>query len=324
MNTTPLDRSLKLRDCYLGSESPRLVELLQANQAPRIRVEAIREISRDSALLVTRRLVVAVAWNSQILGFVDVGHHGWKERDTYWLKVVVDPLWLGYGVGTRLYYHAFNWAVQRKATHIITELNATCKHCLQFARNKQFNVLSRFYELSLDLRSPRLDTLATTRIQDIAPRDVGFVDLMELGDTPEARQGLFSLNRRLVLEGAPMAGFPDYQRFCAQVFHANWYRPSGQVIAVIDEEWVGLCAVGCYAAQSAAYNGYTGVDQRYRNRGIGTALKLLAIRRAKAWGADSIWTNIGVENEPMWHINRKWGYKVESEYLRLRQEVVSP
>jgi len=53
----------------------------------------------------------------------------------------------------------------------------------------------------------------------------------------------------------------------------------------------------------------TGVDNDYRGRGIGLALKLLTHRVAKRYGVKHLVTGNASHNAPMLAINTKLGYK---------------
>ena len=67
-------------------------------------------------------------------------------------------------------------------------------------------------------------------------------------------------------------------------------------------------------------NFITGVLPAYRGRKIAQALKLIAIRYAKARGANYIRTDNDSENAPMLAINRKLGYKSQTGvYLLYKQ-----
>ena len=70
-----------------------------------------------------------------------------------------------------------------------------------------------------------------------------------------------------------------------------------------------MAAVGYFAATNSMYNMVTGVDRAHRGRGVALAIKLLAIRCARRYGAVYIRTHNDSENAPMLAINRKLGYQ---------------
>jgi RimJ/RimL family protein N-acetyltransferase len=98
--------------------------------------------------------------------------------------------------------------------------------------------------------------------------------------------------------------FEEYEQWvCA----AEWFRPEGQLIALDGEQWVGLCALQLLPENQGAFNLITGVLPAYRRRQIAQALKLLAIRYARRYGAMHISTTNDSLNVAMLAINRKLG-----------------
>jgi GNAT superfamily N-acetyltransferase len=68
-------------------------------------------------------------------------------------------------------------------------------------------------------------------------------------------------------------------------------------------------------------NAFTGVERAYRGRKVGLALKLLAIRYARACGASSMLTSNDSRNAPMLAINNKLGYKREPGIYNLERKL---
>jgi len=66
---------------------------------------------------------------------------------------------------------------------------------------------------------------------------------------------------------------------------------------------------------------HTGVLKEYRGRKIALALKLLAIRFARACGATYIRTNNDSQNAPILAINEKLGYKPQQGLFRCLKEL---
>ncbi len=105
-----------------------------------------------------------------------------------------------------------------------------------------------------------------------------------------------------------------YDEFVENVIGASWFRPEGQIFASDGDpakstEWIGLAGVRLLPEKRGAYNLMTGVLRSYRGRKIAQALKLLAIRYAKAQGAIYIRTTNDSLNVPMLAINDKLGYQ---------------
>jgi GNAT superfamily N-acetyltransferase len=147
---------------------------------------------------------------------------------------------------------------------------------------------------------------------------VRFFSLADTGNTLEAREKLYELNRTT---GQDIPGsdptFPPFEDFSRSVFEASWFRADGQILAADGDRWVGLAAVGYNEETRTAYNAFTGVDRDYRGRGLALALKLLAIQRAREYGATSMRTGNDSRNAPILAINRKLGYRPLPGHYRL-------
>jgi hypothetical protein len=63
--------------------------------------------------------------------------------------------------------------------------------------------------------------------------------LADVGDTDEARRRLHSLKT---------------------VCSASWYRPDGQIVAAVGDDWIGMAAIGYFAATNSVYNMFTRVE----------------------------------------------------------------
>jgi RimJ/RimL family protein N-acetyltransferase len=94
------------------------------------------------------------------------------------------------------------------------------------------------------------------------------------------------------------------------VCSSSWYHPDAQFVAIDSHtgEWAAMSAITVFEGSDHAYNLFTGTDVRYRGRKLAQAVKSLALRRARAWGVDTVRTSHNSENETMIAIDTKLGY----------------
>jgi RimJ/RimL family protein N-acetyltransferase len=72
-------------------------------------------------------------------------------------------------------------------------------------------------------------------------------------------------------------------------------------------EWVAMSAISRF--ENHAYNLHTGVDRRYRGRGLAQAVKVTALRYAReVLQVKTVQTHHNTMNLPMIAIDRKFGY----------------
>lgn len=180
-----------------------------------------------------------------------------------------------------------------------------------FAEHRGFAERSHALAMTLDLPTwdDRPYDAIVARLERAGFR---FTSMGALGDTDEAQRKLYALNditdrETMGGDGAPSwASFEDFQQ---SVCRSNWYRPDGQMV-VIDTatgEWAAMSAISRF--DDYAYNLHTGVDRRYRGRGLAQAVKTLALRYARdILQVSTVRTHHNSRNAPMIAIDRKLGY----------------
>lgn len=267
-----------------------------------------------------QRRSVALDGQGHLVGFNDTGRDPWKIAGKFWLDVIVDPATREQGLGTRLYADALAFAKREGATLLEAEVRDHLPESLRFARKRGFEIERHLFEATLDLVGFD-ETRFVDVIESIEASGLRFTNLAGLGETRETQYQLYELNRRSALDipGRDQT-FAPFEQFQQNVFAAPWYRADGQIIALDGARWVGMTAIGYFPATNSVYNMITGVDRTYRGRGLALALKLLAARRARAYGAEYMRTNNDSENAPILAVNRKLGYQPRpGKYLMLKR-----
>ena len=76
-------------------------------------------------------------------------------------------------------------------------------------------------------------------------------------------------------------------------------------------DWAAMSAITRLEGNDYAYNLFTGVDERYRGRKLGQAVKVLALRYAREMlQAHTVRTHHNFKNLPMIAIDQKLGYSM--------------
>ncbi len=216
---------------------------------------------------------------------------------------------------------ALAFARQHGATRLDAEVRENAPDGLCFAERYGFQRDRHIFQSRLNLADfderPFAD--AASRADAVGVR---FVTLANLGDTDVARRRLHALNAALARDVPGHVGdFMPFEQFQKTVCSASWYRPDGQIVAAAGDNWIGMAAIGYFAATNSMYNMFTGVDPAWRGKGIALALKLLTIAYARRYDADYISTNNDSENAPMLAINRRLGYQPEPGFYRMIREL---
>ncbi|MEZ4711576.1 MAG: GNAT family N-acetyltransferase [Caldilineaceae bacterium] len=268
----------------------------------------IREWDRRNVDNILRRAIVR-ADDGAVIGYSVALQGPWNQPGEFYLWVGVDAKHRRQGIGQRLFEHGVEFIQSHSGTAITSEVSEDQADGLRFAKERSFAQVRHTFQSRVDLAD--FDETAFAGLVDAAHAEgIRFYTMADIADTEEARRALYDINRRVSLQDPGSGGlFPTFDEFNRDVFAAPWYRAEGQFLAADGDRVVGMCAVGYFQESNSMYNMMTGVDEAYRGRGIAQALKVLAMRWAKAYGADYIRTNNNSENAPMLAINRKLSYQ---------------
>ncbi|HEU5379547.1 MAG TPA: GNAT family N-acetyltransferase [Ktedonobacteraceae bacterium] len=313
-------KTVTLRPIDPQSDFPRLAELISTVVPEPVSAADLEDWQQRASPQRVQQRIAALDEQGCLIGFNDAGRDSWKVAGKFWLDVTVDPAWRKQGIGTLLYTNALEFAQREGATLLEAEVRDHLPASLRFAQKRDFQIDRHLFESTLHLAGFD-ETHFAGVIEGLEASGLRFTNLAELGETLEARRQLYELNRRSALHipGRDQTYAP-FEQFQQNVFAAPWYRADGQIVALANDTWIGMTAIGYFPATNSMYNMITGVDQPYRGRGIALALKLLAIRCARKYGAAYIRTNNDSENAPMLAVNRKLGYQPQpGKYLLLKK-----
>ncbi len=106
----------------------------------------------------------------------------------------------------------------------------------------------------------------------------------------------------------------DHDRFIEFFEHPDFFLEA-YIIAVKDDEFIGLSSHWKKEEQDVLYTQLTGVREKYRGKGLATAMKVKAIEIASDKGIPKIRTDNETGNEAMLHINQKMGFKKKPAWI---------
>ncbi len=313
---------VSLRPANPASDYPRIAALINMVDLEPITAETLHERDHTSAKERVQERIIAVDEQGTIVGVSSAGRDPWMKPGAFWLWIIADPVMRGQGIGTLLYERTKQFLLEQGAMTVESEVRDSCPQGLDFATRRGFTLHKHTFESILDLHKFDETSFAGT-IEAAEANGIRFFTLADLGNTPAAQQKLYEINRRFANDNPGNDGddtFAPFEEFGQYIFGASWFKADGQIFAAMGDEWVGMAAIGYFEQQNSAYNMFTGVDREYRGHHLGLALKLLAIRCARRYGAAYIRTNNDSENAPMLAINRKLGYQPEPGIYKMRRE----
>jgi GNAT superfamily N-acetyltransferase len=320
-----------LRPYNVGTDAPRVAEIVSATRPEPVTADDVRDWERQRPAGQVAHRMVAVDDAGVVVGRAVASHESWEPAGHFWVAVMVDPAVRRRGVGTLLYQDALCVAGEQGAAELEAEVRDGDPASLAFAQHRGFEVSRHIFESTLDLT--RFDESRFGGV--VAAGETNgfrFFTLADAGDTLKARRKLYELNRSTAMDvPGRHTPFAPFDAFRAQVFDASWFRADAQIVAAHasdPERWVGMAALGYFEKQvwdveggaprtvRHMYHMMTGVERDYRGRGLATALKLLAVRCARRYGAAYLRTNNDSQNAPMLAVNRTLGFVPEpGKYL---------
>ncbi len=313
---------IAFRPLDLETDAARYAELRGIISPKPITVQQVREWEEHFPHDGVRRRVVAVDARGGIVGYNNAAHVPFMLPNSFWIEVVVASEYRRRGIGARLYDDALAFARAQGATRLECEVRDHEPAWLKFAQARGFQIDRHIFDSTLDLATFDESRFAGV-IQAVQQQGIRFLTLADAGNTEENQRKLYELNKRNSLDIPGSEGtFPRFEDFQKFVFGASWFRAEGQILAADGERWVGLGAVGYFCNTNSTCNMHTGVLKEYRGRQIALALKLLAIRYARACGAVLLRTDNDSQNAPILAINRKLGYKAEPGVYRCLKGLV--
>jgi RimJ/RimL family protein N-acetyltransferase/L-amino acid N-acyltransferase YncA len=259
------------------------------------------------------RLRVAENEAHELLGFNWATISRFDASQAYFY-VIVKPEWRGQGVGRQLYADLEQAAHQTQVQVLKVDLRDTLPAAWNFAVARGFSERVHRLGMCLDLSSLD-DRPYQALIERLENEGFQFTSMQALGDTETARRKLFDLNHTATMETPGSEGQPawlSFEDFQEKVCQTDWYQPAGQfvVIDTASGEWVAMSAITRFEGVDYAYNLFTGVDRHYRGRKLAQAVKILALRYARATlGIKTVQTHHNAQNTPMIAIDRKLGYR---------------
>ena len=271
-------------------------------------------------------LMVAEDKKGELLGFnwATRNHVEAKQANFY---VIVKPEWRWQGVGHRLYENLEQAARLTQLKRLQVNIRDTYPECRAFAERRGFSERKHQIAMALDLGAFD-DRPYDEVIERLKGEGFQFTSMEALGNTQDAQHKLYILNDTAVLDQPGTHGehswisFEDFQK---RVCQAPWYKPGGQMV-VIDPAtgtWAAMSAITRFEGSDHAYNLFTGVDRRYRDRKLAQAVKVLALRYARdVLKATTVHTNHNDGNQPMIAIDRKLGYRQAPGFFVMEKDLV--
>jgi GNAT superfamily N-acetyltransferase len=231
------------------------------------------------------------------------------------LDLLVEPAHRRRWIGARL-FEAVLAEVGETVHAIWTTIAEADADSVRFATRRGFVQRDRTFESALDLETFDPDAFAASATAALAPglRFAAFSDV----DSPQLRHQLHELTGELDRDvpSAVQLRATTYEEWVAAWLAGLYARPQLIAIAFDGDTPIAVSNI-IVAPDGTGYNELTGVRADYRAQGLGLAVKVEALRRAKAAGVREVRTSNHQANAPMLAINARLGYRELPAYVEL-------
>ena len=253
------------------------------------------------------------------------GEDEWSHMPgKYRLGIQVVPEYRRMGLGTKVYDYIWDRIKDRdpKPSLLACYAREDDAGSVRFVEKRGFKVAQRNQFSMLDVQSfdPKAFEGILKRVDESEVDVRPFGELMT--EDPEALRKAFEAGWEF-LQDVP---FPEpiqkmpFEQYMSEV-DGPWGMPESWFMAVDKGRYVGMSQLWRIPAMPARLQtGLTGVARTHRRRGLATALKVRAISGAKEAGFESIRTD-NEENNPMYLLNVKLGFKPIPSWLAYRSEL---
>lgn len=322
-------KNISLREVRVPEDYNQLAVLFNRIEPGSTTVEALMEedahipahsnlkLNDDGRLIgFGRTRVVAETANGQMIGYALCFRAPWTDPGTVGSTFCVHPDFRNQGVGEMLLSFIVNWAKEQQASEMTSIVMDWIDGSLAFVQKRGFVLDAHVYELTL-----ALEQFDVTKYKENLGDRIKFTTLADI-QSDEAIKKLYELFKETSKDNPGQYGnVAPFEEWIKEFLPENLYREDWIFIAMDGEEFVGLTQLLKTDDRGVVYTNYTGVKETYRHRGIAKALKVLAIKAAKAEGVHTITTDAEEKNQPMQQMNRSFGFVPGQGHYRVVKQL---
>jgi GNAT superfamily N-acetyltransferase len=297
-----------IRDYQHPEDASALLEISNAWQVPPMTLVQFleREAQRPVSEFPLERFVLET--DGTICGYAQVIPHGFVPPNWAGAGVMVHPIWRKKGYGQILWQELEPRLLRHSLQGLESYIRDDDPVSRAWAEARGFEYYANRFASVLNLETFDESHFAG-QFEDVKHSGI------ELRSFAEIIQNESDWNNVLEFVADSLARTPDLQdnpRWSLEQV-AHYVRDESQTnanrifLAIDAGKWVGISVLTLDRGQT--YNFITAVNPSHRGRGIALALKLEAIKTAKALGYQEMRTNNLSVNAPMLEVNRKLGFE---------------
>lgn len=225
------------------------------------------------------------------------------------IEVRVDSKWRKQGIGDRIFQNLKNFALIHDANLLKAYVSDNQRENLKWAEQRGFVNNQHVFASRLDLSQFSYAKFNQT-IEKTKKLGITFTPLSTYPNTDEWFERFINFYYDLVEDVPGMEPHvrPKLSELQSLYRDADNWDPSGIILATFEDEWVAMSWVAS-RPDGDYYNQMTGVQKKFRNKGIGISVKLNAIEYVQKQKSHFLYTHNDSNNKPMLQINQRLGFE---------------
>jgi mycothiol synthase len=262
--------------------------------------------------------------DGQLIGFGVYGQSGWSYHpDKYFWNAYVAPNHDEEEAYAVYFEHVLKTLAKHDLLGITIQSTELLPIMLQFLKDNGFVEVMRYLISELDLATFDENMFAGV-VEKVEQSGIKIVTVAQLEkEGYDWKRKLYDLEMEIAKD-IPSPGDLEpmtFEIFEKQALGSPGFMAEGWFIAMDGDELVGDTALWSNGSTPNKLDtGVTGVLRSHRRRGIAMAVKLRSFEFARQYGAKVIETE-NEENNPMYQINLKLGFKLVPAWLDLEKQL---
>lgn len=290
------------------SDYPRLVEINNADTNWPTTEEEMLEADRKLTGIPFLRLVAALP-EGMIIGFGEAARDDESLPNHFFLSIHVKKPYRRQGAGSALLQALSGWTQASGGVCLETSCGDADDTSLRWAKSRGFVVDGHCFKSELPLHGYRLNARYEAALENAERAGFQILSLHTLGPNDNNLRRfhhICQLTEEQVPGRSPRT--PSYDLWLNKLASNPSWDPACVLIALAGEEWAGFTFMEKHE-DGSWYTHLTGVEPAYRGQGLGTAMKVAAIKLAIQERVPSLTTYNHSVNLAMVRINQQLGYK---------------
>jgi len=261
--------------------------------------------------------------NKEVIGH---GFYTQLERSyqpgKFHINVLIHPDHQGEGYGKRFYQHLLEELEEYDTEKLEAHAREDKERAVRFLEDRGFEKTMKMWEAELPVDDFDFEEYEGLE-EKLEDQGIKLTTLKEIEHSEENKRKLYELHED-IMEEVPLPDdytSRDKDRYLDNLFNHPRYFPEAYILAIKDDEFIGMSSHWLKEKENSLPTGLTGVRKEYRGKGIATAMKVKALEVAKEEGIKKIKTMNETRNEDILHINDKMGFEKKPAWVDFEKEL---